>query len=72
MVAAGRLHCAIDTIMKPWDSAAILPCIKEAGGDFCTLNGSREKVMFGGSLVSACNSELLNRVVERMNSSVTG
>ncbi|WP_047682454.1 MULTISPECIES: inositol monophosphatase family protein [Xenorhabdus] len=72
MVAAGRLHCAIDTIMKPWDSAAILPCIKEAGGDFCTLNGRREKVMFGGSLVSACNSELLNRVVERMNSSVTG
>ncbi|WP_446469569.1 inositol monophosphatase family protein [Xenorhabdus stockiae] len=68
MVAAGRLHCAIDTIMKPWDSAAILPCIKEAGGDFCALNGSRKRAMFGGSLVSACNSALLDQVVEVMNS----
>ncbi|WP_340614727.1 inositol monophosphatase family protein [Xenorhabdus thailandensis] len=70
MVAAGRLHCAIDTLMKPWDCAAILPCIKEAGGDFCTLNGSREKVIFGGSLVSACTPKLLDNVVQIMNSSI--
>ncbi|MDC9596383.1 inositol monophosphatase family protein [Xenorhabdus anantnagensis] len=70
MVAAGRLHCAIDTLMKPWDSAAILPCIKEAGGDFCALNGDREKVMFGGSLISACTSKLLDNVVELMSSSI--
>lgn len=31
MVATGRLHGAIDTIMKPWDSAALIPCIREAG-----------------------------------------
>ncbi|WP_448512635.1 inositol monophosphatase family protein [Photorhabdus laumondii] len=62
------MHCAIDTLMKPWDSAAILPCIKEAGGDYCTLNGSREKVMFGGGLVSACNSQLLDSVIASLNS----
>ncbi|MDC9615722.1 histidinol-phosphate aminotransferase [Xenorhabdus khoisanae] len=72
MVAAGRLHCAIDTLMKPWDSAAILPCIKEAGGDFCSLDGNREKVMFGGSLISACTPKLLDSVVERMNSFIIG
>ncbi|MDB6372560.1 inositol monophosphatase family protein [Photorhabdus bodei] len=68
MVANGRIHCAIDTLMKPWDSAAILPCIKEAGGDYCTLNGSREKVMFGEGLVSACNSQLLDSVIASLNS----
>ncbi|CDG22040.1 Histidinol-phosphate phosphatase HisN [Xenorhabdus poinarii G6] len=69
MVAAGRLHCAIDTLMKPWDSAAILPCIKEAGGDFCALSGERENVILGGSLISACTPRLLDRVVEIMNAS---
>ncbi|PHM39492.1 histidinol-phosphate aminotransferase [Xenorhabdus mauleonii] len=71
MVAAGRLHCAIDTLMKPWDSAAILPCIREAGGDFCSLDGSREKVMFGGSLISASTPALLDSVVEIMKPSTS-
>lgn len=68
MVAAGRIHGAIDTIMKPWDSAALIPCIREAGGDVRALNGERDQAMFAGSLLSAASPELADQVVELINS----
>lgn len=67
MVATGRLHGAIDTIMKPWDSAALIPCIREAGGDVCSLSGERDNVMFSGSLLSASTPELADQLVKLMN-----
>ena len=67
MVATGRLHGAIDTIMKPWDSAALIPCIREAGGDVCSLSGERDNVMFSGSLLSASTPELAEQLVKLMN-----
>jgi histidinol-phosphatase len=27
LVSRGRIHAAVDTIMQPWDNAAIIPCI---------------------------------------------
>jgi len=63
MVCKGRIHCAIDTIMKPWDIAAIIPCIVGAGGCFSSLNGSRDNVLQSGSLISASNEQLLDQVV---------
>jgi histidinol-phosphatase len=63
LVCRGRLHVGIDTIMSPWDTAALVPCVEEAGGVVATLDGRREGVVFGGSLISACDSELLAAVV---------
>ncbi|MBG5920728.1 inositol monophosphatase family protein [Providencia stuartii] len=71
MVASGRIHAAIDSIMKPWDSAALIPCIREAGGEVCTLSGEREKVLFGGSLLSASTPELAEHIVNLMNTPVS-
>lgn len=68
MVASGRIHGAIDTIMKPWDSAALIPCIREAGGEVCALNGQRKQAMFAGSLLSAATPELAEQIIELMNS----
>ena len=68
MVAAGRIHGAIDTIMKPWDSAALIPCIREAGGEVCALNGERDQAMFAGSLLSAASPELADQLIELLNS----
>ncbi|ENR5391980.1 TPA: histidinol-phosphate aminotransferase [Providencia rettgeri] len=68
MVAAGRIDCAIDTLMKPWDIAAILPCLTEAGVYYANINGNKTNVINGGSLVSASSSELLDELIVALNS----
>ncbi len=53
LVCRGNVHAAIDTIMKPWDIAALVPCIEEAGGVATTLTGQREDIV--GSLPAMIN-----------------
>jgi histidinol-phosphatase len=64
LVASGKLDYAIDQRMAPWDSAALVPIIHEAGGVVATLGGARSAVSFGGSLVSASHPDLLESVVQ--------
>ncbi len=33
LVCRGRIQAALDVVMHPWDIAALVPCIQEAGGD---------------------------------------
>lgn len=66
LVCRGRLHGAFDTVMRPWDSAALLPCIREAGGIALGLNGQSERVAFAGSLVSACDRGLAEAMIEAL------
>lgn len=54
----GRIHVAVDTLMQPWDSAAIVPCIEEAGGIATTLSGQRKGIVFGGNLLTSCDPSL--------------
>jgi histidinol-phosphatase len=49
--------------MQPWDSAAIVPCIEEAGGVVTTLQGERKNVVFGGSLLTSCHSSLHEEIL---------
>ncbi len=63
VVCRGAAHVAIDPVMHPWDVAAIVPCIEEAGGVVSTVDGRRENVVYGGSLVSCCSDELLREVL---------
>lgn len=62
LVARGRTHAAVDTIMNPWDVAALVPCVREAGGVAQPLDAEEEDVVFGGSLVSAGSQALLEEV----------
>ena len=39
LVCRGVLDAAVDPLMKPWDIAAIVPCILEAGGVISDLAG---------------------------------
>lgn len=64
LVCRGRIHVAIDTIMKPWDSAALIPCIEEAGGIVTTLSGQRDDAIFGGNLIASCDRILHNKVLK--------
>jgi|WetSurMetagenome_2_1015567.scaffolds.fasta_scaffold305605_1 histidinol-phosphatase len=63
-VCRGGAHAAIDTVMFPWDIAAIVPCVEEAGGVVTDLSGNRSNILRAGSLLSSCSpklhAELLN------------
>jgi histidinol-phosphatase len=67
LVAQGRVHAAVDTIMKPWDVAALVPCVREAGGVATSLTGDDEGVIFAGSLVTSCDAGLHQQVLDILN-----
>ncbi len=67
LVCRGRLHLAIDAIMEPWDSAALVPCVREAGGVVSGLTGRTENVVFAGSLVSASDAALHSQAIATIN-----
>jgi histidinol phosphatase-like enzyme (inositol monophosphatase family) len=46
LVATGRADIMIDPLMNPWDAAAVIPVIQEAGGVFTDWKG--QSTAFGG------------------------
>jgi histidinol-phosphatase len=64
LVCQGRLNAALDTIMSPWDVAALVPCVEEAGGVATTLEGRREDLVFGGSLLTSCDAALHREIID--------
>lgn len=64
LVCRGRIHAAVDTLMQPWDSAAIIPCIEEAGGIATTLSGERKGIVFEGNLLTSCDASLHHEILE--------
>jgi histidinol-phosphatase len=68
LVCRRRIHAAVDTLMQPWDSAAIIPCIEEAGGIVTTLSGERKGVVFGGNLLTSCDRSLHHEILELLQS----
>lgn len=64
LVARGKLHVAVDTAMNPWDVAALVPCVEEAGGMVTNLSGNRDNIVFGGSLITSCGEPLHSDVIQ--------
>ncbi|MEP7064858.1 MAG: histidinol-phosphatase [Gemmatimonadota bacterium] len=50
LVATGRAEVMVDGIVSPWDAAALMPIVEEAGGVFSDWAGTR--TAFGGSAVA--------------------
>ena len=67
VVCRGDASAAIDTVMRPWDSAAIVPCVEEAGGVVTTLEGERHNVVFGGSLLTSSGPALHDELIRSLN-----
>jgi histidinol phosphatase-like enzyme (inositol monophosphatase family) len=59
LVATGRAEVMVDPVLSPWDAAAVLPVITEAGGLFTDWHG--RATAFGGSAV-ATNAALAAEV----------
>lgn len=63
LVATGRADAMVDPKMNPWDAAAVLPIIEEAGGVFTSYAGDR--TAFGGDVI-ATNAALAATVRDTM------
>lgn len=63
LVARGKVHAAVDTIMKPWDIAALIPCVIESGGYVCDLEGGTDNLLLAETLLSSCNKNLAKEIV---------
>ena len=50
LVATGRAEAMLDPVLSPWDAAAVMAIVEEAGGVFTDWNG--EWTAFGGSAVA--------------------
>jgi histidinol-phosphatase len=62
-VCSGRLDAALDLIVAPWDVAAVIPCVREAGGDVASAIGQRNNLLHAGSLISASTPALTDEIV---------
>lgn len=67
LVCRGNLHAAIDTIMAPWDIAALVPCVEEAGGVATSLAGGRDGILEGGSLLTSSDPALHREILAILN-----
>jgi myo-inositol-1(or 4)-monophosphatase len=65
LVATGRADVMIDPAMNPWDAAALLPILQEAGGSFVDWNG--KPTIYSGNGVSV-NAALKNQILEMLRS----
>ena len=61
LVATGRCEIMLDPVMNPWDCAALLPIVEEAGGTFTDWSGARS--IYGGSAIST-NRALFEPLME--------
>ena len=63
LVATGRVDIMLDPRMNPWDCAALIPIVQEAGGRFTDWKG--RVTIDGGDAVST-NGALHEEVLDRL------
>jgi histidinol-phosphatase len=62
LLCRGALDAAVDPFMKPWDIAALVPCVLEAGGSMSDLNGVTSHLIERDSIVAASCAPLLREI----------
>jgi histidinol-phosphatase len=63
LVATGRAEVMVDSLMSPWDAAALIPVVREAGGEFTDWDG---RVTAFGNGAIATNAALVEPVRTRL------
>jgi histidinol phosphatase-like enzyme (inositol monophosphatase family) len=63
LVATGRAELMLDNLMSPWDAAALVPVVREAGGEFSDWNG---RITAFGDGAMATNAALARELRERL------
>jgi histidinol-phosphatase len=70
LLCRGALDGAIDPLMKPWDIAALVPCVVEAGGSISDLNGETSQIIERGSIVAASSDRLRREICRQFKESL--
>jgi len=63
LLCQGRIDVALDPRMNPWDIAAVVPCVREAGGVLTSLDGN-EDVVWQPDLLASANAKLHAKVLQ--------
>lgn len=63
LLCRGALDAAVDPFMKPWDIAALVPCVTEAGGVLSDLQGATSRLLERTSIVAASSARLRTELV---------
>jgi len=63
LVATGRAELMVDNLMSPWDAAALVPVVREAGGEFSDWTG---RVTAFGDGAMATNAALASEFRARL------
>ena len=66
LVCAGRLDAAIDLLAAPWDVAAVIPCLREAGCIAADVRGESAGLLTAGNLMSAGTPNLMQEIAETL------
>jgi histidinol-phosphatase len=66
LLCRGALDAAIDPLMKPWDIAALVPCVLEAGGSISDLNGDASEIIDRSSFVAASSARLRREICRQV------
>jgi histidinol-phosphatase len=62
LLCQGSIDVALDPRMNPWDIAALVPCVEEAGGALSSLDGC-DDVLWRPNLVASANPTLHAKVL---------
>ena len=65
LLCQGRIDVALDPRMNPWDNAALVPCIREAGGVVSSLEGNPDCI-WQPNLAASANSTLHAQVLRSL------
>lgn len=68
LLCQGSIDVALDPRMNPWDIAAIVPCVREAGGVVSSLDGNEDAV-WQPNLVASATPLLHARVLQSLRPS---
>jgi histidinol-phosphatase len=71
LLCRGALDAAIDPLMKPWDIAALAPCVLEAGGSISDLGGETTDIINRSSFVAASSARLRREICRAAASTST-
>jgi myo-inositol-1(or 4)-monophosphatase len=68
LVATGRAEAMVDPLMNPWDAAALVPIVEEAGGAFMDWNGGASIRSGNGISVNGALRESILAITRRQGS----
>lgn len=66
LLCLGRIDVVLDPRMNPWDIAAVVPCVREAGGVLSSLEGDQD-IVWQSNLIASATPALHTKALELLH-----